>query len=255
MEKPNKTPLHELMKSHTPSAIRQRIDEAGSQHSYLRDFIYGSIDGAVTTFAVVSGVAGANLSTKVVIILGAANLFGDGFSMAVSNYLGTRAEEDLRKKARKTEEDHIAIIPDGEREEIRQIFAAKGFSGEELEKIVKVITSDDNQWINTMLKEELGMTLQGPSCIRAALTTFVAFAFVGFIPLIAFIAHWIFPQLQYNPFLISTILTGLAFFGIGAMKAQFVGHKWYWSGIETFVVGSIAAFLAYLVGILLRNIA
>jgi hypothetical protein len=79
-----------LRTGHTPEAIRARL-AAEREHSYLRDFIYGGIDGSVTTFAVVSGVAGADLAASIVIILGLANLIGDGFSMAASNFLGTRA--------------------------------------------------------------------------------------------------------------------------------------------------------------------
>ena len=245
--------LKELKLSHTPSAIRRRL-QYGYRHNYLRDFVYGAIDGAVTTFAVVSGVAGASLSTKIVIILGIANLIGDGFSMAVSNFLGTRAEEQLRDKARRTEELHIAKFPAGEREEIRQIFATKGFSGQELENAVKIITSNQEQWVDTMLKEELGLSSQGPSPWRAALSTFSAFVIVGSFPLLSFLYQLFFPSASFDPFPISTIITGIAFFGVGAFKGQFVDEDWWKAGVETFLVGGCAAFLAFMVGVLLRGI-
>lgn len=68
------------------------------EYRYLPEFVYGGIDGAITTFAVVSGVVGAGLGSAIVLILGFANLFADGFSMAVSNYLSTKSEQELNGK-------------------------------------------------------------------------------------------------------------------------------------------------------------
>jgi VIT1/CCC1 family predicted Fe2+/Mn2+ transporter len=220
----------------------------------LRDFVYGSIDGAVTTLAVVSGVAGAQLATGVVIVLGLANLIADGFSMAASNYLGTRAEEQLRQRARRQEEREIESYPEGEREEIRQIVTSKGFEGADLERAVEIITSDRQRWIEMMLTEELGLSLSGPSPLRAAALTFVAFAVVGSIPLLPFILNFVTPNAIGNPFVWSTLLTAGAFFGVGAAKSRFVEQSWLWSGLETLLVGGAAAGIAFFVGKLLGGL-
>ncbi len=242
-----------LARAHTPERIRHRL-ATPTDHSYLRDFVYGAIDGTVTTFAVVSGVAGAGLSTGVVIVLGMANLVGDGFSMAASNYLGTKTEEQLVARARRAEEHEIAQYPEGEREEIRQIFAGKGFEGEQLEHVVDVITADRQRWVDTMLVEELGLSLESPSAVRAALTTLGAFILIGLIPLMSFLVQFVFPSIAINPFVMSTILTGLAFFVVGAGKSWFVDESWYRAGLETLLIGGGAAGLAYAVGLMFSGI-
>lgn len=241
----------QIIAAHSADAIRQRLAE-GTSHSYLKDFVYGAIDGTVTTFAVVSGVAGAELSPNIVLILGTANLVGDGFSMAAGNYLGTRAERQQRERLRRVEERHIDLVPAGEREEIRQIFEAQGFAGQDLQRAVDVITSDRERWVQTMLKEEYGLAGTGPSAIRAATTTFVAFLVVGALPLLPFAAN---PAATVTaPFAWSTGLTGVAFFLTGAIKSRFVDESWALAGVTTLFVGTSAAGLAYIIGALLAQL-
>lgn len=239
---------------HSPEAIEERLSQPPKQ-SHLRDFIYGGIDGTVTTFAVVAGVVGADLSASVIIILGFANLIADGFSMAVSNFLATRAEIQERAKARAEEEREIRLEPEGEREEVRQIFAKKGFSGAELDRVVEVITSDPRVWVDTMMVEELGYSQTHARPFRAASATFVAFLLIGFIPLAAFLLELAAPTFVDRAFLWSSVMTAGAFFTVGALKARFVAQRWYLAGAETLAVGGAAAALAYLVGALLKNVA
>jgi VIT1/CCC1 family predicted Fe2+/Mn2+ transporter len=239
---------------HTPEAIRRRISGESNQ-GYLKDSIYGAIDGAVTTFAVVSSVAGAGLSGSIVIILGLANLLADGFSMASGNFLGTRAENQAARKARREEEEEIDKHPEGEREEIRQIYAAKGFEGETLEKVVEVITADKDRWLDTMMQEEHGQTGPPPSAIKAALATFFAFLVVGAIPLAAYFIDLVDPTLIGPPFPIACVLTGIAFFLVGALKGRAVDQHWALGGLETLGIGTLAAGMAYAIGVLLRPLA
>jgi vacuolar iron transporter family protein len=243
----------ELEAAHTPERIQHRL-AAPATHSYLRDFVYGAIDGTVTTFAVVSGVAGAGLSTGIIIVLGMANLVGDGFSMAASNYLGTKAEEQLRKKARRMEAEHIQRYPEGEREEVRQIFANKGFEDEQLEHVVEVITADRERWIDTMLVEEHGLPLVGPSATRAAVVTMAAFLVVGLVPLVPFLVDFVADGSIPQPYLVSTLFTGAAFFIVGAAKSWFIDESSIRAGVETLAVGGAAAALAYGVGVLFGGV-
>jgi VIT1/CCC1 family predicted Fe2+/Mn2+ transporter len=243
-----------LGREHTPSGVHARLRRP-PRASYLRDFVYGAIDGTVTTFAVVSGVIGADLDATVIIILGAANLIADGFSMAASNFLGTRAEEQRREHARHEEERHIALVPDGEAEEIRQVFAAKGFADADLDRVVEVITSNRKVWVDTMMTEELGYGADSVDALRAAATTLVAFLTLGFLPLAVFVVDALAPGEIAAPFAWSAGLTAVAFFVVGSLKARFVDRSPWRSGLETLAIGGCAAALAFGVGTLLQGVA
>ena len=227
--------------SHTPEAIAHRLSLA-PQTSYLRDWVYGGIDGAVTTFAVVSGVVGAALEPRVILILGIANLAGDGFSMAASNFLGTRTELAEREQLTAIEERHIDEQPEGEREEVRQIYRAKGLSGPALEEVVASVTSSRARWVETMLVEEYGLAPVPRAPLRAALATFSAFVVAGAVPL----APWLLGSTR--PFLHSALTTAAVFVTIGSLKARWSVRPAWLSGLETLVVGAAASGLAWAIG-------
>ena len=216
----------ELEHSHTREEIRARLARDPGI-SYLRDWIYGGIDGVVTTFAVVAGVVGADLPSKVVLVLGLANLVADGFAMAAGNYSGTQADRDDYDRLLTVERKHIAIVPDGEREEIRQIFGGKGFSGDELERIVDVITADDSRWAKTMVVEEYGLAPTPKSPVLAALSTFAAFMLCGLVPLVTY--------LGLGGIVPCVIATGVVFFAIGAIKSRWSLTTWWRSGFWDFL--------------------
>lgn len=234
---------------HRPEAIRQRLATQRS-HSYIGDAILGGIDGCVTTFAVVAGAVGGGFSSLVVVVLGFANLIADGFSMGVSNYQSTKSQQEQVEEARRSEIEHIHRYPEGEREEVRQIFAAKGFEGEVLEQVVDVITRNETLWVDTMLTEELGLQIDSPCPVRAAWTTFGAFLLVGFLPLLPFILPGLSPGAVFP---ISAVVTAGAFFGVGAAKGVVVQRPVLRSGTETLLMGGGAAALAYFVGYWLRH--
>lgn len=239
--------VDKLEHSHEPEDIARRLED-GHKVNYLQDYVYGGIDGAVTTFAIVAGSLGASLSTKVILILGFANLLADGLSMAAGNFTGTKADNDDAERLRQVEERHLAKAPHGEREEIRQIFAAKGFKGDDLDRVVEVITGDRRVWIETMLTEEYGIAAARRSPTRAATATFIGFLICGLVPLIPFV--FALPRAAET----ALVATALTFFGIGVVKANWSTQAWWRSGLETLAIGLGAAAIAYLIGDLLNTL-
>ncbi|MFP4163858.1 MAG: VIT1/CCC1 transporter family protein [Chitinispirillaceae bacterium] len=240
----------QLRTQHGKKEIRNRIRDKKS-YSYLGDAVLGGIDGCVTTFAVAAGAVGGGFSATVIVVLGLANLLADGFSMAVSNYLRAKSDRDEVESARKSEEKQIERIPQGEIQEVRQIFEEKGFRGETLDKVVEGITKNRNLWVNTMLTEELGLQLEGPKPSKAGLVTFFAFLMVGLIPLLPFFV----PDVNMNQqFLYSSIVTGISFLGIGMARGLVLHKRIVTSGLLTFITGGGAAALAFLVGYFIRSI-
>jgi VIT1/CCC1 family predicted Fe2+/Mn2+ transporter len=176
-------------------------DDVEPSGRYLAEVIYGANDGIVTTFAVVSGVAGAALNPSIVLVLGAANLFADGFSMGMSNYLSRRSELDYQRSVR----DRDRSSPDDP-------------------------TGDK-------------------SPARTALVTFLAFVVAGWAPLVPYVLG------LDSGFVLSVGFTGAAFFTVGASRSLVTRRRWYVNGVEMFVIGMVAAGVAYTVGSLLGGAA
>ncbi|MBX2828541.1 MAG: VIT1/CCC1 transporter family protein [Flavobacteriaceae bacterium] len=220
---------------------------------YLGEFVYGGIDGCVTTFAVVAGAVGAGLDSSIIIILGFANLLADGFAMSVGAYLSTKSERDNYRKHKQVEYWEVDNLPELERQEIREIFAAKGFEGKLLEQVVDVITSDRERWVDVMMKEELGMMEETKSPIKMGLVTYMAFILIGLIPLLTYVWDYLSP-ISGNRFLITSLLTAVGFMCIGFLKTYVTETK-IWKGVlETLALGAIAASVAYFVGDLLEQL-
>lgn len=224
----------------------------GKLQEYMREFVYGGIDGAVTTFAVVAGGFGANLDTGIILILGFANLLADGFSMSVGAYLSAKTDKENFKKHEKIEYWEVENIPEKEEEEIREIYASKGFKGDLLEKVVQQICSDKDLWVAEMMKDELEMMEETKSPFKIGLATLVSFVLVGFIPLLVYLIDF-FRPIDNNIFLFTSILTGFAFMLVGWMKSWVNHTSTFRSITETVGLGLLAALVAYYVGDILEG--
>ncbi len=220
---------------------------------YLGPFVYGGIDGCVTTFAVVSGAVGAGLDSSIIIILGFANLLADGFAMSVGAYLSTRSVMDNYEKHRQQMAQAVIQNPEGERRQLATLYRAKGFEGQQLDDLVDAIASRQDAWVEVKMTEQLHMKQDGKSPFWIGATTYISFILIGLIPLTVYVLDYIHP-LDTRLFLSSAVLTALGFGFIGWLKSR-VNEVSVFKGIfETLMLGGIAALVSYGVGDLLEKL-
>lgn len=240
-------------------AHMQESPEDGEHHrtggQYIKSMVYGGLDGIITTFAVVAGVAGAKLEASIVLILGFANLIADGLSMAVGDYLSTKAEMEYAAMERKREEWEVDNLIEGEKKEMVELYMDKGITEDDANTMVDILSKYKDAFVDVMMVEELGILEESESPVKNALVTFFSFGIFGFVPLITYVLYQWVPGVTLDAFLIASLLTGITLFILGAVKATITGMNWIRAGLEMLLVGGMAAAAAYGIGAALGNLA
>ncbi len=224
----------------------ERIHALGGGTS-LRDAMLGLNDGLVAAFAVTSGVAGAFSSNKIVVMAGLAEMLGGAVSMGLAAFASARAHREFYRSEEQRERDEIRKWPEHERDEIRSIYRDKGFSGPLLDQIVLHITADPTRWRSVMMREELGFgaeVMEPP--LRSALIVGGAYFVGAAVPLLPYLFVG-----SGAGILISALATIITLFIVGAAKTMLTARPWWRSGIESMVIGAIAAIVTYSVGLAL----
>lgn len=221
----------------------------------IKSLIYGGLDGIITTFAVVAGVAGAELAAGIVLIMGFANLIADGISMAIGDYLSTQAENEVAAAERARESWEVETYPEGEKLEMVELYEAKGIPRDQAQTMVDILSEHKEAWIDVMMVEELGIIEADESPLRNALVTFVSFGAFGFIPLAAYVVARFVPLLEQYTFIVACFLTGATLFALGAQKVRITKRSWLRSGMEMLIIGGVAAAAAFGIGALLQGLA
>lgn len=242
--------------AHTPESVSRaaREEHGGAGSQYIGDMVLGGLDGIITTFAVVSGVAGANLGANIVLILGLANLLADGFSMAVGTYLSAKSEREYYEKERAREAWEVEHFPEGERQELLEIYRKQGYPEQDAQRMVEIKSRDSKRWVGAMMVEELGLLPDERTPARSGLATFTAFVTAGAIPLMVYLIGLLTPIPSSTAFFVSLAMSAVALFGLGAAKVVVTHRSPLRDGLETLVMGGLAALVAYVVGVLLGGI-
>jgi len=192
-------------KAHQINAPEQHQQAQGQ---YIKSAIYGGLDGTITTFAVVAGVAGASLSSGIVLILGFANLIADGLSMAVGDYLSTKAEKEYALAEKTREAWEVENYPEGEMKEMLELYMDKGISEKDAKTMVEILSKHKKAWVDIMMVEELGLVENDESPLKNSLVTFGSFAIFGFIPLLTYVVARLIPGIESSTFITAILLTG-----------------------------------------------
>lgn len=221
---------------------------------YLGDVVYGGLDGIITTFAVVSGVAGARLGVGVILILGLANLLADGISMAVGAYLSARSDQEYYEKERESVTQRLEQSPGKARDRLLGVYREDGYTEKEAQELVAITSRRRRRWVETMMVDGRGIMEEVKSPVWSAVATLVSFILAGAVPLLIYLVELVVPLPSGIDFPIASGLSALALFGLGAAKVWVTKRPLLRSGLETLIMGGLAASVAYGVGALLRGI-
>jgi VIT1/CCC1 family predicted Fe2+/Mn2+ transporter/rubrerythrin len=211
---------------------------------YLRDLIFGLNDGLVSNFSLIAGVSGANTTRGVVLLAGVAGVLAGAVSMAAGAYLSNKSKREVIDAEISREAEEIEYAPDEERDELRRIYRLKGFSEDEVEILVRRVTSDRDHWLETLVTEELGLGLEAaPPPVADAVFAGGGFCLGALVPVIPFLfagGTW--------ALVAAGGLSLLGLFAVGSIKTLVTRRSPLRSGAEMVAVGVVAAVVTNLVG-------
>ena len=228
----------------------RHIERHQSETSAIRDFVFGFGDGINTSLGIVAGVGGADISSNIIILAAIVAMFTGAKAMAVQNYLAVKSQRQILNSEIEKEKWEIENVPEKERQEIKDIYKEKGFSGTDLEMIVKKITSDKKVWLDTMLTEELKLNLEFVgSPLKSAFRMFGSFLIGGILPIVPY-----FFADGYVPLVIAVGTSLSASFVIGAVKSKMANLNVIKGGLEMAGLGTGIALIGYGIGSELANL-
>lgn len=228
----------------------RHIEPHLSESSGIRDFVFGFGDGINTSLGIAAGVGGADVSSNFIILAALVGMFTGAKAMAVQNYLAVKSQRQLLNSEIAREEWEIENKPDLERQEIEDIYKAKGFSGKDLEMVVNKITSDKKVWLDTMLTEELKLNIEVVgNPLKSAFRMFGAFLVGGILPIIPF-----FFLEGYVPLAIAIGISLTTSFLVGAVKSKLANMSILKGGLEMAGLGTGIALVGFGIGTELGNL-
>jgi vacuolar iron transporter family protein len=226
---------------------QQRRPEVHHQHrdvtgGWLRPAIFGAMDGLVSNFSLIAGIAGAGADHGLISLAGLAGLAAGAFSMAAGEYTSVASQSEMTRAEIEVERHELSVNAAAEQEELAALYVSRGVDPVTAREVARQLSVDPEQALEVHAREELGIDPhQLPSGVVAAGSSFAAFAGGAFVPLLPYLlgAQTLWPAL---------VLSVVGLFGCGAAVSQVTTRSWWYSGLRQLVLGSAAAALTYSIG-------
>lgn len=226
-----------------PVRTRLHTEEHTHEGVSVRDVILGVSDGLTVPFALAAGLSGAVASNFIVFLAGVAEMLAGAIAMGLGGYLSEKSHAEIYHKELEREHREVDEVPDLERREVRDIWKARGYRGDELEQLVEAVIKDRRRWVEFMMREELGLIEPAAgAAYKTSLTIGLSYMIGALVPLFPFML----PLSITDALLLSSATTLSALFLVGIFKARFTGGTWWRSGLETLLIGAAAAGAAYI---------
>ena len=223
---------------------REHHGIGGGVRMRLRDAVFGTQDGLISTLGALTGIAEGTRSGEAVVIAGFVIIVVESLSMAAGSYLSSKSQREYLERLLREEEEEIARDPEGERQEIVEMYRLRGYTDPEIEIIARRLMSDPKLLLEDMAHKELGISpdsLEEP--LGNALVMGTAYVAGGLIPVIPYLTL---PVATAMP--ISIVGTLLALFLFGGLKGRIVKQSWWRSGLEMVAVAGLAAIAGFFIG-------
>lgn len=210
----------------------------------LRAAVFGVNDGLVSNTSLIMGIAGASGDSRIILLSGVAGLLAGAFSMAAGEYISMHSQRELFEYQIGLEREELEEYPDEETEELALIYNARGLPLDEARRIAQDLMQDPGHALNTLAREELGLNPDDlGSPWGAAMSSFLAFAAGGIVPLLPFLFG-----AGKNALFVAAALAGAALFSVGALLSLFTGKRGWLSGLRMMLIGGGAGMVTYLIG-------
>jgi VIT1/CCC1 family predicted Fe2+/Mn2+ transporter len=212
---------------------------------WLRPAVFGAMDGLVSNFALIAGVAGGQAAHKVVVLAGLAGLAAGAFSMAAGEYISVASQSELVAAEIAVERHELVNNPKAELSELAGTFEARGVDPELAAEVARQLSRDPEGALEIHAREELGVDPGNlPSPVVAAVSSFAAFAIGAMIPVLPYLlgADNLWP---------AAVLAAISLFTAGAIVSRVTLRTWWFSGLRQLVLGGAAALVTFGVGALI----